>query len=52
MSCSAVTTRRAVDEQQREQPALFRRAERGRLVVEQRLNRPQDAELHGLPLTP
>ena len=41
-----------VDEQQREQAALFRRSERGRLVVEQCLNRPQNAELHGLPLVP
>jgi hypothetical protein len=36
-----------VDEQQGEQPTLLRRAERSRLiVVEQGLNRPQDAELH------
>ena len=45
----------AVDEEQREQPALLRRAERSRSAVELGLDRPQDAELQRnppLPLTP
>jgi hypothetical protein len=35
----------AIDEQQSEQPTLLRRAERRRPIVQQRLDRPQDAEL-------
>jgi hypothetical protein len=35
----------AVDEQQREQPTLLRRAESGRLAVQLHLDRTQDAEL-------